>query len=200
MILATRAVAAVLLATAALGGCVAPVGPVEVTRFHDATLLDRVGRGTIAVEPAAGMDPASLELRSYQSAVARRLVTLGYREAPVGSGGQVALVRLQRTAFRPGRDGSPVSVGVGGGGGSYGSGVGMGIGIDLSGASAEQVTTELGVQIRDRASGKTVWEGRARFTVRASSPLADTQLGAAKLAEALFANFPGNSGETIQVQ
>ena len=200
MILATRAVAAVLLATAALGGCVAPVGPVEVTRFHDATLLDRVGRGTLAVEPAAGMDPASLELRSYQSAVARRLVTLGYREAPVGSGGQVALVRLQRTAFRPGRDGSPVSVGVGGGGGSYGSGVGMGIGIDLSGASAEQVTTELGVQIRDRASGKTVWEGRARFTVRASSPLADTQLGAAKLAEALFANFPGNSGETIQVQ
>ena len=200
MILATRAVAAVLLATAALGGCVAPVGPVEVTRFHDATLLDRVGRGTIAVEPAAGMDPASLELRSYQSAVARRLVTLGYREAPGGSGGQVALVRLQRTAFRPGRDGSPVSVGVGGGGGSYGSGVGMGIGIDLSGASAEQVTTELGVQIRDRASGKTVWEGRARFTVRASSPLADTQLGAAKLAEALFANFPGNSGETIQVQ
>ena len=200
MILATRAVAAVLLATAALGGCVAPVGPVEVTRFHDATLLDRVGRGTIAVEPAAGMDPASLELRSYQSAVARRLVTLGYREAPVGSGGQVALVRLQRTAFRPGRDGSPVSVGVGGGGGSYGSGVGMGIGIDLSGASAEQVTTELGVQIRDRASGKTVWEGRARFTVRASSPLADTQLGAAKMAEALFANFPGNSGETIQVQ
>lgn len=200
MILATRAVAAVLLATAALGGCVAPVGPVEVTRFHDATLLDRVGRGTIAVEPAAGMDPASLELRSYQSAVARRLVTLGYREAPVGSGSQVALVRLQRTAFRPGRDGSPVSVGVGGGGGSYGSGVGMGIGIDLSGASAEQVTTELGVQIRDRASGKTVWEGRARFTVRASSPLADTQLGAAKMAEALFANFPGNSGETIQVQ
>jgi hypothetical protein len=200
MILATRAVAAVLLATAALGGCVAPVGPVEVTRFHDATLLDRVGRGTIAVEPAAGMDPASLELRSYQSAVARRLVTLGYREAPVGSGGQVALVRLQRTAFRPGRDGSPVSVGVGGGTGGYGSGVGMGIGIDLSGASAEQVTTELGVQIRDRASGKTVWEGRARFTVRASSPLADTQLGAAKLAEALFAGFPGNSGETIQVQ
>ena len=206
MILATRAVAAVLLATAALGGCVAPVGPVEVTRFHDATLLDRVGRGTIAVEPAAGMDPASLELRSYQSAVARRLVTLGYREAPVGSGGQVALVRLQRTAFRPGRDGSPVSVGVGGGGGSYGSGVGMGIGIDLSGASAEQVTTELGDLTTisafriDRASGKTVWEGRARFTVRASSPLADTQLGAAKMAEALFANFPGNSGETIQVQ
>ena len=200
MTLATRAVAAVLLASAALGGCVAPVGPVEVTRFHDATLLDRVGRGTIAVEPAAGMDPASLELRSYQSAVARRLVTLGYREAPVGSGGQIALVRLQRTAFRPGRDGSPVSVGVGGGTGGYGSGVGMGIGIDLSGASAEQVTTELGVQIRDRASGKTVWEGRARFTVRASSPLADTQLGAAKMAEALFAGFPGNSGETIQVQ
>ena len=200
MKIATKAIASLLLATAALGGCVAPVGPVEVTRFHDAALLDRIGRGSIAVEPAAGMDPASLELRSYQSAVARQLVALGYREASTGSAPQVALVRLQRTTFRPGRNGGPVSVGVSGGGGNHGSGVGMGIGIDLSGPPPEQVSTELGVQIRDRASGKTVWEGRAQFTVKASSPLADTQLGAAKIAEALFAGFPGNSGETIQVK
>jgi hypothetical protein len=44
-----------------------------------------------------------------------------------------------------------------------------------------------------------LWEGRANFTVRATSPLADTALGAPKLAEALFKGFPGQSGETIQV-
>ena len=197
---ATKA-AILLLATAALGGCVAPVGPVEVTRFHDATLLERAGRGTIAVEAAPGMDAGSLELRSYQAAVIRQLTVLGYREARAGApAAQVALVRLERRAFRPGRGKGPVSVGVGGGTGSYGSGVGMGIGLDLSGPPPEQVTTELGVQIRDRASSKTVWEGRASFTVRASSPLANTELGAAKMTEALFAGFPGNSGETIEVK
>ena len=199
MSIASKAIA-IVLATATLSGCVAPVGPVEVTRFHDAALLDRAGRGTIAVEAAPGMDANALELRSYQAAVARQLTTLGYREAGSPNSAQVALVRVERKAFRPGRNGGPVSVGVGGGTGSYGSGVGMGIGIDLSGPPAEQVTTELAVQIRDRVSGKTAWEGRAHFTVKASSPLADTQLGAAKMAEALFAGFPGNSGETVEVK
>ena len=54
--------------------------------------------------------------------------------------------------------------------------------------------------IRDRASGQSLWEGRARFSVRSSSPLAQTQLGAPKLSEALFRDFPGRSGETILVK
>ncbi|MDD3799636.1 MAG: DUF4136 domain-containing protein [Novosphingobium sp.] len=194
-----KSLAAIALATIPLAGCVAPVGPVQVTRFHEPAADAVLARGTIAVEPAPGANADSLELRSYQMAVARQLAALGYREAASGSGGQVALVRVASTAFRPGRDGSPVSVGVGGGTSSWGSGVGVGVGVDLSGPPAEQVTTELWVQIRDRASGKALWEGRARFTVRTSSPLAGTQLGAPKLAEALFHDFPGNSGETVNV-
>lgn len=185
-----------LIATA---GCVSPVGPVEVTRFHlpDTSAL---GRGSISVEPAPGMDGASLEFRSYAAAVGRQLALLGYSEQPAGSGAQVALVSMDRQSFRPGRDGNPVSVGVGGATGSYGSGVGLGIGLDLSGPPPEQVDTRLFVMIRDRASGQTLWEGRASFGVKASSPLANTQLGAAKMAEALFQGFPGRSGETIQVK
>ena len=64
----------------------------------------------------------------------------------------------------------------------------------------QQVETLLAVTIKDRASGQAVWEGRASFAVKASSPLATTQLGAAKLAEALFRGFPGRSGETIEVK
>lgn len=195
-----RNLAALALGTALLAGCVAPVGPVQVTRFHEPTATDVLAHGTIAVEPAPGANGDTLELRSYQSAVARQLVTLGYQEVGPGGGTQVALVRVTRNAFVPGRDGGPVSVGVGAGTSSWGSGVGMGIGLDLSGKPKEQVTTELWVQIRDRASDKALWEGRARFTVAASSPLADTQLGAPKLAEALFGDFPGNSGETVEVK
>jgi hypothetical protein len=186
-------------AFAALSGCVAPIGPVEVTRFHlpDTAVL---GRGSIAVEPAPGEDATSLEYRTYAAAVARQLTLAGYNEQAVGTGPQVAQVRLQRTAYRPGREGGPVSVGVGGSAGSYGSGVGVGIGIDLSGPPPEQVDTQLSVMIKDRSSGKSLWEGRARFTVIAKSPLAGGQLGAAKMAEALFKGFPGRSGETIWVK
>ncbi|MGD9664633.1 MAG: DUF4136 domain-containing protein [Novosphingobium sp.] len=188
------------MALGALAGCVAPVGPVQVTRFHDAALASSLGQGTIAVEPAAGIDPESLELRTYQVAVARQLRALGYSESDNANSNQIALVRVSRSNFQPGRNGSPVSVGVGGGTSSYGSGVGLGVGFDLSGPPPEQIATELAVQIRDRASDKTLWEGRATFTVKATSPLADTQLGAAKMAQALFAGFPGNSGETVEVK
>lgn len=192
--------ATALLGAATLSACVTPIGPVEVTRFHQAEALAALGHGTITVEAASGSDRNSLELGSYQSAVARELIRLGYDEVAQGNGTQIAQVRLERFAFQPDRNGSPVSVGVGGGTGSYGSGVGLGIGLNLSGPPPEQITTQLGVTIKDRASGDTIWEGRANFTVRADSPLAQTQLGAAKIAEALFREFPGNNGETVSVR
>jgi len=133
-------------------------------------------------------------------AMRRELIRIGYEEVAAGSGTQVALVRVGRTAFQPEREGGPVSVGVGGATGGHGSGIGLGIGINLSGPPPEQVTTELGVMIRDRASGETLWEGRANFSVRAGSPLAQTQLGSAKMAEALFLTFPGNDGETVEIR
>jgi hypothetical protein len=191
--------AAAVLGALMLSACVAPVGPVEVTRFHvpDISVL---GRGTIAVEPAPGMDDRSLEFRSYAAAVGRQLTLLGYTEAPAnGSSRQAAILKLERTVLRADRR-SPVTVGIGGQTGSYGSGVGLGIGLNLSPAPADQVETRLSVMIRDRASGASLWEGRASYTVSAKSPLATTQLGAAKITEALFAGFPGKSGETIQVK
>jgi len=191
--------AAIVLALATTAGCVAPVGPVEVTRFHlpDTSVL---GRGAISVEPAPGEDGGSLEYRSYAAAVARQLSLVGYSEQAAGNAPQVALVRLRRSSVQPGPQRGPVSVGVGGATGSYGSGVGLGIGINLSGPPPEQIATELSVTIRERTGGQSLWEGRARFTVSARSPLAQTQLGAAKMAEALFKGFPGTSGETIEVK
>lgn len=191
------ALAAAVLALT-LSGCVAPTGPVEVTRFHVPDTA-RLGRGAIAVEPAPGMAADSLEWRSYAAAVGRQLTLIGYREQ-IGTGDQVALVRLQRQAYQPQRRRGPVSVGVGGSTGSYGSGLGLGLGIDLSGPPPEVIETELAVTIKDRATGQSLWEGRSAFTVTAKSPLANSQLGAAKMAEALFKGFPGTSGETIQVK
>lgn len=184
---------------ALLSGCAAQTGPVEVTRFHTAQVAP-LARGTISVFAAPGIDPQSLEYRTYAAAVARELQRLGYQPMVAGTGSQIATLSFDRESFRPGREGSPVSVGVGGSTGSYGSGVGVGIGLDLSGPPPEQVMTRLSVSIRDRETREVVWEGRARFDAKAGSPLASTQLGAAKMAEALFKGFPGQSGETIYVQ
>ena len=195
-----RSSLAALLAAALVSGCVAPVGPVEVTRFHQAD-TSVLGRGAISIEPASGNDADSLEFRSWAGAVARELVRIGYTEQVAGSSSpQVAQVSVRRRTIEPGRVGSPVSVGVGGSTGSWGSGLGVGVGLNLSGPPPEEIETQLAVTIRDRASGRALWEGRAEFTVRASSPLAQTQLGAPKMAEALFRGFPGTSGETIVVK
>ncbi len=184
-----------------LSACVAPVGPVEVTRFH---LPDtsRLAQGTITVEPADGADANSLEFRTYAGAVERELQRIGYRTSDLGDGAseQVAILAIQRVTLQSSRSEGPVSVGVGGSTGSYGSGIGLGLGFNLSGPPPEQMETRMSVMIRDRATGQTLWEGRARFSVKASSPLASTDLGAAKLAEALFKDFPGQSGETILVK
>lgn len=191
--------ALVLAAVTPLTGCVAPVGPVEVTRFHVAD-VSPLGRGAIAVEPAPGVDGTAIEWRSYQVAVMRQLVLAGYTEAASGAGDQVAQVRLERVTFKPARPRKAINVGLGGATGSAGSAVGLGVGIDLTPRPAQQVETRLAVTIRQRSSGAVLWEGRASFTVGAGSPLADTALGAPKMAAALFKGFPGPSGETILVQ
>jgi hypothetical protein len=187
--------AAVLL----VAGCMTPVGPVEVTRFHVED-VSPLGKGSIAVEPAPGTDGNSLEWQTYRAAVMRQLQRVGYSEASPGTGDQVAQMKLVRTTLAPAGGSGPVSVGVGGSTGTYGSGLGVGVGFNLSPKPKAQIATDLSVSIRERASGKVLWEGRASFTVGSNSPLAGTGLAAPKMSEALFLNFPGNSGETIQIK
>jgi hypothetical protein len=195
-----RALLPALAACTMLAGCVAPIGPVEVTRFHVANAP--LARGSVQVEPAPGEDGSSIEFRTYAAAVARELTRVGYGEALPGgpASNHVAVLSVDRQTMVPERRGSPVSVGVGGGTGTFGSGLGVGLGINLSGPPPEQVGTEMSVTIRDRATGQSVWEGRATFAVRADAPQAQTAIGAAKMAQALFKGFPGESGETIVVE
>ena len=191
--------AALALGLIALSGCVTPIGPVQVTRFHAAD-ISPLGKGTISVEPAPGSDGNSIEWQTYRAAVMRQLELLGYTAASPGAGAQIAQMKVARTTIQPSGGSGPVSVGVGGSTGTYGSGVGLGIGLNLSPKPKEQVATELAVSIKDRASGVVLWEGRASFVVTTASPLAGTALGAPKMSEALFLNFPGQSGETIEVK
>ncbi|WP_284126472.1 DUF4136 domain-containing protein [Parerythrobacter aestuarii] len=183
-----------------LAGCAVQTGPVQVTRFVEASMQDRLGTGTIFVETAPGSETEARALAPYKAAVARELVALGYRETSRAEAGQVAHVRMSQDVIGAAQKRGPVSVGVGGSTGSYGSGVGLGIGINLGGGgSSEQLSTGLEVMIRDAQTGKSLWEGRALFDVASQSILADSAQNANVMAEALFRAFPGNNGETVEV-
>lgn len=189
----------VAVGAASLAACATAPGPVEVTRFHDAAALDRIGTGTIYIEAAPGEDTSGLELAPYKAAIARELAALGYRETTRAEAGQLAQVSLDRYMLRNGDRRGPVSVGVGGSTGSYGSGVGLGVGINLGGGAKDEVGTELAVAIKDKATGNSLWEGRAQFAVAENSDLARADANAQTVASALFREFPGGNGETVEV-
>jgi hypothetical protein len=192
----------VLSMVAALAACASTDNgrrPVEVTRFH---LNQPIARGPIAVEPFAVPNAGGPEFNVYAAAVQRQLARLGWPQADtVGQSEQVALVGIEQGSHEAPPRRSPVSVGVGGGTGGYGSGVGVGLGFNLGGRrSGELMSTTLQVRIKRRSDGTVFWEGRAVDAVRAGSEGAQPAAIAERLAEALFRDFPGESGHTIRVE
>lgn len=185
------------------------VPPVEVTRFHgNAPAVWASGtRYSVDSPPLgdaaamAGSPAPSLEWSSYRVAVEQQLQRLGL--VPAASGERAPLkvrIGFDRSRQRASTNRSPVSVGVGGSTGSYGSGVGLGIGINLGGGGSRRMQDlQLSVRIDDAATGLAQWEGRAQTAVPDKAPAAQPSLAAAKLAEALFKDFPGESGRTITV-
>lgn len=191
-----------LLLAAALAGCQSNGGgtrPVDVTSFH---LGQPIARGQIAVETFAVPDAGGPEFKIYAEAVARELMRLGWTLTDtVGKSEQVALVRIEQSSYVDHPGGSPVSVGVGGGtGGWSGGGVGGGVAFDLSGKPHEMVMTTLQVRIKRRSDGTVFWEGRASGAARPDRPEGQPSAIAARLADAMFRDFPGESGRTISVR
>lgn len=194
---------AALAACALATGCAHPayVSPVEVTRF----VGDQpawLAQGTIEITAAPGIEADSLEYGIFHEAVRRELESLGYRVV-AHNGEQVAQVALAQFVGPREQRGSGAGVGVGGSTGSYGSGVGVGVGINLnslSGPPPERIETELSVAIRRPEGGINLWEGRAAMVATTNSDFAGDAEAATRVAEALFRDFPGQSGETIAVE
>lgn len=179
----------------ALAGCAASVPPVEVTRFH---LNQPITPGTVAIDTSAP-GVKSLEFTNYTNAVNAELQRLGFTPAAIGASDYIATVGVMRDTREALAERSPVSVGVGGGTGSYGGGVGVGVGFSFGSKPKDVVVSELHVQIKRRAAGDVIWEGRAQTEAKENAPAAQPGIAAGKLAAALFKDFPGRSGETISV-
>lgn len=192
-----------LAASLALSACATPayVSPVEVTRFVGEG-QDYLAHGTIQIVPATGVEVDSITFAVWQEALRAELEQLGYRVVMV-NGDQVAQLAIEEAVTNPGHGRGPVSVGVGGSTGTFGSGVGMGVGINLgslSGPPAERIERTVAVSIRAAAGGQNLWEGRASMAATANSDFASDAAAAPRILDALFSDFPGQSGETIAVE
>lgn len=189
---------AILAAAAALlAGCATTPGarPTDVTRYHLGAPLPA---GSVAVEPAAN-GPPSLESQGYADAVAAELARLGFAPGAGAASQYIAAVSFVRTSR--GQVRTPPKFSIGLGGGSFGGGVGLGGGVStgIGSKTLDVYGVELMVQLRRRADGTVVWEGRAISEQLSGRPDAQPGATAQKLARALFTGFPGESGITITV-
>ena len=195
---------AVVMGAALLGGCATSAGmgtrPIEVTRFHLGTPLER---GTVAVEPAGSQDSPGPEFQGYADAVHGELGRAGYPDPAAGERSQyIALVGVSRVPRGMVERRPPVSIGIGGGtsSGGYGGGVGIGGGVSFPIGRRrlrEVVQSELSVQIKRRTDATVIWEGRAQTTAIDDPNPGAPAIAAGRLASALFRGFPGESGITI---
>ena len=178
-------------------------GKVEVSRFiaegvDPASLI----KSSVTVAGAAeGINAEARELSTFQAAVLDQLAANGYQTATTAeSAAQIAEVRVTHDTVVP-EEGprkavsGEMEVGVS----NRGSGFGLGINIDLSKPLKALISTRLEARIKDKTSGKVLWEGRADIITREGSDKWNDNAIAARLAKALFDDFPGRSGETRTV-
>ena len=191
-------IAAPLALAALLAGCAASIPPVEITRFH---LNQPIASGTVRIEPLT-RGGESLEFRTYAAAVGSAMARAGFASADGDAQpAYIAAIEVTRDVREALRKRSPVTIGIGGGTGGYGSGVGLGASFGIGGSRApETAIVQLSVRLMKRSDRSVIWEGRAKTQAAANSPAAQPGLAAEKLADALFRDFPGESGRTITVQ
>jgi hypothetical protein len=170
-------------------------GKVSVETFvadgAEAAALGRGGIAVVEVTPEAG-SPEDAALPVYAAAVLDRLVARGYDSTVARSdAGQITEVRLVRDVAVP-EEGprKPVSGAMQTTVSNHGNSFGMALGIDLTKPRKALLSTRLEARIRDAGTRAVLWEGHAEMLSREESGRWTDQAIAAKLADALFRDFP----------
>ncbi len=202
--------AAAPLALLAVSACTQPF-EANVARFQ---ALPVPQGQTFSIEPINMRNQGGLEFAQYAAQVSQRLATYGYRPAEGGKGQLIVKLDygvdrgVQKTVSRP----SAGFVGIGpwgyGGYGPYGRRYGYGAAfaygwdpfwydpwMDRQTDTYTVYTSYVDMVIEDVADGKHVFEGKAK-----ARSLDDSLPHLVpNLIEAMFTNFPGQSGEEAKI-
>lgn len=170
----------------------------DVTRFHDLPPADGKTVQIVAKDPAR---QDTLEFQRYADMVGARLAALGYRPPETGAPSDLVAgidygVGPGRQPLRDGDGGSSVGVGVGGGS-RGGVSVGLSTAFNLSGGEEEPIyMRRFYLDLTRRATDERLFEGRAESEGRTR----DLGRVMPYLVDALFKEFPGESGVTTEVK
>lgn len=170
-------------------------GRIDVSRFvAEGDAAKALGHGPVAVSSQSDgqnfVGPS--ERAAYEAAVVDQLVKAGYDTAHANpAAGQIVELRLLRTVAQPGEGPrKPVSGTAAMEVGTRGTAYGLAVNVDLTKPLPPLLSTRLEARIRDQATGKVLWEGRADIATREGDARWGEQAIAARLAEALFDGFP----------
>ena len=152
--------------------------------------------GTISVTGApTGSGVDSGELAVYAADVVDQLTQVGYRtDVPDSTSGQVTELHISHETLQPEEVKKPVSGAMAVGVSNLGTSTALALNIDLSKPRSALISTTLEARIRDKASGKVLWEGRADMATRAGDDRWSSGAIANRLAAALFDRFPTGNG------
>lgn len=175
-------------------------GPVEVIRYNLGTPI-ATGSFAIDRDAARGATGLSSDYEMVVGAVGDELSRLGFTRVADGAPSiYLVEVSVSRAQVGETRTGPRFGIGLGGGtGGFRGGGVGGGVSTAFGGSTRAVIGNDLTVKIRRRTDQTVVWEGNARTSGTAPASADDAAFEAGRVANALFRDFPGQSGFTTTV-
>ncbi|HEY0011432.1 MAG TPA: DUF4136 domain-containing protein [Allosphingosinicella sp.] len=172
----TVALALAACSTSRERGGTEQAGGVDVTRTH---LGGQIARAQIAVEPVNAADANNADWQAVSDTIERQLARHGYGIAanrPASE--QIARVTVTQGSRAALTTGWPAGLGA-------------------ASRQGNVAATLLDVRIQRRSDGSVYWQGRAVMETPSGTPRAQV---VERLAEALFRDFPGESGRTIRVR
>ena len=177
--------ASAILLACSVAGCATmksddgAAGGTEVTRLH---LGQPIARSQIAIEAFDQADANMPEFGNYSASVQRQLARLGWTVVnTLGQSEQVALIDVEQGS-RAALQGRGMRIGAGAGA--------------AASAGGDAMATMLEIRIKRRSDGSVIWEGRALSDAGTTDRAATVD----RLADALFRDFPGESGRTIRTR
>lgn len=167
-------------------------GRVSAERFVADGAAAVLGHGPVSVSTQPGGTGDARETATFEAAVVDQLAKAGYETArPDATGGQVAEVHVVRDMLVPPEEKhSPVSGGMTVGASNRGSMFGLALSYDATKPRTALIETRMEARIRERATGRLLWEGRAAIATREGDRRWNDNAVAARLAGALFDRFP----------
>ena len=170
-------------------------GRIDSERFLADGAIPQLGHGRITLRTMPGTTASDREQATFEAAVVDQLAKAGYdTTGPDGDGGQIVEITVIRDQLEAAEEKrSPISGSATMGVSNRGSMMGLALAYDGTKPRGALIMTNMEIRIRDRASGKALYEARARIATREGTKAASDDAVSVRLAGALFERFPSSS-------